>query len=109
MVKFTALYKRPENVEAFDQHYFQVHCPLAGKMPGLIKMEVTRFSSTPMGEEPPYYLQAELYFESMEDLQASMSSPQGKAAAKDIWKLAGKISTMIVGEIVEVETAVSAT
>lgn len=109
MVKLTALYQRPEDVEAFESHYFQVHCPLASKMPGLIKMECTRFSQTPMGEAPPYYLQADLFFENMDTLQASMASPEGKEAAKDIWKLAGKITTMILGEIVEVEQLASTT
>lgn len=107
MVKLTALYKCPEDSKAFDDHYFGVHVPLANKMPGLLKMELTRFHKTPMGEEAPYYLQADLYFENMDTLQASMASSEGKAAAKDIWKLAGKISTMILGEVVQVEKMVS--
>lgn len=109
MVKLTALYKHPEDVEAFDRHYFGVHCPLTSKMPGLLKIEVTRFSKTPMGETSPYYMQADLYFENMESLQSSMASPEGKEAAKDIWKLAGKITTMILGEVVEVGQATPTT
>jgi uncharacterized protein (TIGR02118 family) len=103
MVKLTALYKHPENKEAFDQHYFEVHVPLANKMPGLLKMEVTKFSHTPIGDPFLYYLQTDLYFQDKDTLDASMKSSEGKEAAKDIWKLAGKITTMIVGEVIEVE------
>ncbi|SDZ33314.1 EthD family reductase [Thermoactinomyces sp. DSM 45892] len=99
MVKLTALYRQPEEVQEFETRYFEGHVPLAEKMPGLLKMEVTRFTATPMGTQPPYYLQADLYFESEESLQASMKSPEGKAAAKDVMSFAGKLVTMIVGEV----------
>ncbi len=31
------IYKHPANPEAFDEHYFGVHIPLAKKLPGLRK------------------------------------------------------------------------
>jgi len=98
MVKLVALYKQPEDKKAFDEHYFQVHLPLAQKMPGLIKATVTRYTGTPMGTEPPYYLQADMYFENLEALQKSMASPEGKAAAKDLMSFAGKLVTMMIAE-----------
>ena len=52
MVKLIALYKQPENKEAFDEHYFNVHGPITEKIPGLQKMEVTKIVGTPMGERP---------------------------------------------------------
>ncbi|AUS07985.1 EthD family reductase [Laceyella sacchari] len=103
MVKLVALYKQPEDKQAFDKHYFEVHLPLTEKMPGLIKTKVTKFSSTPMGTESPFYLQADMYFESEEALQAAMKSPEGKAAAKDVMSFAGKLITMIIGEEAEAE------
>lgn len=103
MVKLVALYKYPEDVETFDKHYFNIHLPLTQKMPGLLKVEVTRFQETPLGEKSPYHLQAELYFENMDQLKTSMASPEGRAAAKDIWKLASNLVTMIIGEVVEDE------
>jgi uncharacterized protein (TIGR02118 family) len=98
MVKLVALYKQPEDKKAFDEHYFNVHLPLAQKMPGLIKATVTKYSTTPMGTESPFYLQAEMYFENTEALQAAMNSPEGKAAAKDLMSFAGKLVTMMIGE-----------
>jgi uncharacterized protein (TIGR02118 family) len=98
MVKLVALYKQPEDKKAFDDHYFGTHLPLANKMPGLIKTKVTKFTETPMGTEPPFYLKAEMFFENKESLQKAMSSPEGKAAAKDVMFFAGKLVTMMVGE-----------
>ncbi|MBA4601899.1 EthD family reductase [Thermoactinomyces mirandus] len=99
MVKLTALYKQPEDQKSFDEHYYQTHLPLAGKMPGLVKVEVTRYSATPMGDKSPYYLQADLYFEDKKALDDAMKSPEGKAAAKDVMSFAGKLVTMIIGEV----------
>ncbi len=42
MVKLIAFYKHPENKEAFDEHYFNVHVPITEKIPGLRKMKVTK-------------------------------------------------------------------
>lgn len=98
MVKLIALYKQPENKEAFDEHYEKVHTPLAKKMPGLKRIEITKIYGSPMGESP-YYLLAELYFESKEALNQSMQSEEGKAAAKDLMGFAGKLVTMMLGEV----------
>ncbi|MGA8942458.1 MAG: EthD family reductase [Thermoactinomyces sp.] len=99
MVKLTALYRQPEDQKAFDEHYFKTHLPLAGKMPGLLKVEVTRFSETPMRTKSPYYLQADLYFKDRQTLDDAMKSPEGKAAARDVMSFAGKLVTMIIGEV----------
>jgi len=42
-----AIYKMPADVEAFEKHYFGTHIPLAKKMPGLLKYEVSQ--GTEMG------------------------------------------------------------
>lgn len=100
MVKLVALYKHPEDKKAFDEHYFNVHSPLAKKMPGLKKLEVTRYVAAPMGGDAKYYLQAEMVFEDREALDAAMASEEGRAAAKDLMGFAGKLVTMMIGEVV---------
>ncbi|MBO8162569.1 MAG: EthD family reductase [Brevibacillus sp.] len=98
MVKLIAVYRKPEDVEAFDQHYFNVHAPLAAKMPGLIKLEVNKIYGGPMGESD-LHLIAEMYFESKEVLMAALSSPEGKAAGKDLMGFAGKLVSMHFAEV----------
>lgn len=98
MTKLIALYSRPENTADFDHHYFNEHTPLAAKMPGLRKMEVSRIVGAP-GGEPRYYLQAELYFDDMAALSAAMKSDEGKAAARNLMGFAGKVVHMMFGEV----------
>lgn len=98
MVKLIVLYKKPADPAAFDKHYFDVHAPLAAKMPGLRKMEVARCYGAP-GGEPRFYLQAEMYFDNKEALTAALSSHEGKAAGKDVMSFAGDLITMIFAEV----------
>ena len=50
-----------------------------GKIPGLKKFVAARVLGTPAGEAP-YQRVAELYFDSMDSLQAAMTSAEGQAA-----------------------------
>lgn len=101
MVKLIALYKHPENKEAFDEHYFNVHGPITEKIPGLKKMEVTRIVGSPMGGEGAYYILCEMYYESHEALKAGLRSAEGKASGKDLMGFAGDLVTLMIGEEVE--------
>jgi uncharacterized protein (TIGR02118 family) len=100
MVKFIALYKKPNDIKAFEDHYFDVHMPLASKIPGLKKIELSRITGTPMGESD-YHLMAELYFENMEACKAGMSSPEGRASGKDVMSFAKDIVYMMFAEVEE--------
>ena len=40
MAPMVVIYPTPKNVEEFDRHYFEIHVPLAKKIPGLRKYEV---------------------------------------------------------------------
>lgn len=99
MVKLVAIYKKPENVEEFDQHYNEVHAPLAAKMPGLVKLEVNQVYGGPTGESN-LHLIAEMFFETKEALQNALASAEGRAAGKDLMGFAGKIVSMHFAEIV---------
>lgn len=97
MVKLIAIYRKPEDTAQFDEHYETVHAPLARQMPGLIKMEVSKVYGTPMGESD-LYLIAKMYFENKDALTQALSSPEGKAAGKDLMGFARKIVTMHFAE-----------
>lgn len=103
--KLIALYRQPENAEAFEQRYWNEHVPLAEKIPGLRRMEVTKFDKNLMGGETPYYMMAELVFDSAEDLKAGMASEEGKAAGANIMSFAGPILTMVTSHVESRESA----
>ena len=75
-------YGQPADPTAFDQHYRDVHIPLARKIPGVVRFSIAHPS--PVGGGPAPYLVAELDFESEEAFGAGMKSPEGAAAAGDV-------------------------
>jgi uncharacterized protein (TIGR02118 family) len=83
MAQLLVLYKTPKDTAAFDKHYAETHIPLAKKVPGLRKYEVSQGA---VGGPAPtgVYLVATLTFDSMAALQAGLSSPEGQAAAGDL-------------------------
>jgi uncharacterized protein (TIGR02118 family) len=84
MAKLLVLYKKPKNNEAFDKHYASVHIPLAKKIPGLKKYEVSTGTIGTPGGPGGIHLVATLHFESLDALKAGLASPDGKAAAGDL-------------------------
>ncbi len=84
MAKLVVLYKNPKSAEAFDKHYASTHIPLAKKIPGLKKYDVSQGAvGAPTGPSGIHRV-ATLYFDSMDALKAGLASPEGKAAAGDL-------------------------
>ncbi|MBX5475599.1 MAG: EthD family reductase [Clostridia bacterium] len=101
MVKLVVMFKRPEDPEEFERLYRETHLPLARQMPGLRRMELSRFTGVPGGGDPPYYRMAELYFDSMDALNASMASEPSREAAKNLMSFAKGIVSMSIAEVDE--------
>jgi uncharacterized protein (TIGR02118 family) len=88
MAQMLVLYKTPKDPAAFDQHYVATHIPLAKKIPGLRKYEVSRGPvATPFGPSA-YHLVATLHFDDMQSMQSAFASPEGRAAGADAQSLA---------------------
>jgi uncharacterized protein (TIGR02118 family) len=83
MMRLMVLYGRPTDTDAFDRHYRDVHIPLAKKLPGLRRYTVSRGVNVAFGEDAAY-LVAELDFDDAAAMQASMGTPEGKAAGADM-------------------------
>ncbi|RPI18623.1 MAG: EthD family reductase [Ignavibacteriae bacterium] len=98
MVKLVALYRNPANAEEFEKHYTEVHMPLVEKIPGLLKTEVAMLKGFP-GQEIKYFKVTEMYFESLDSLNAGMASAEGKASARDLMSFAKDYVEMYIGEI----------
>ena len=96
MVRFLIVYDKPESPETFDRHYREVHIPLAKTLPGLRRYTISRNAASIRGGEP-YHLIAELDWDDMAALQRAFQSPQGRATAEDVAKLApdGGVRSMV--------------
>lgn len=88
MARLMVLYKTPKDKAAFDRYYFDKHVPLAKKIPGLRKYEVsTGPVVTPAGPSP-FHLIATLHFDDLAAMQKALTSPEGQAAAADVGSFA---------------------
>jgi uncharacterized protein (TIGR02118 family) len=96
MAHVVVMYKTPKDTAAFDKHYFETHVPIAKKIPGLRKYEVSQGPvATPAGPSG-FHLIATLYFDDLAAVQAGFASAEGKAAAADVQKFATGGADMIL-------------
>ncbi len=78
-VKFIVMYPRPKDIEVFEKLYQEEHVPMAvEKLAGKTKFVATKVVATPDGSPLPFYRIAEVYFPSLEALQACAQSEGGK-------------------------------
>jgi uncharacterized protein (TIGR02118 family) len=99
MIKVTLLYGHPKVSKEFERYYVEKHLPLAAKMKGVRRLELTRFRPGPDGGEPAYYRMAELYFPTEVQMQSTLRSPEGAAAVADLPNFATGGVTMLAGSV----------
>ena len=83
--RFLAVYETPADPGAFDRHYREVHIPLLRRLPGLRRYTISRDVTALHGE--PYYLIAELDWDTMADLRSAFATAEGQATAADAARL----------------------
>jgi uncharacterized protein (TIGR02118 family) len=98
MVKLVVAYNQPKDPDAFDRQYADTHIPLVQKIPNLRRFESGKVIGTPEGSPAPYYYLAELWFEGADELQASLGSAEGQAAAADVGTFATGGATVMIAE-----------
>lgn len=101
MFKVTVLYNNPEDKAAFDCYYKEKHMPLVNQIEGISRIELTQIIRGPGGSPSDHHLMAELYFSSEEQMNESMSSPEGQATVDDLAHFATAGVTILVGNTVQ--------
>ncbi len=84
MARLVVMYRTPKDPAAFDRHYFENHVPLAWKIAGLRKYEVSRGPVVTPAGASDFHLIATLHFDDMRAIQNAFASPEGQAAAADV-------------------------
>lgn len=83
MARMVVVYRKPQDVETFERHYFGTHVPLAKKLPGLRRYEVSKgLIASPFGPSEAYMI-ATLHFDDMAAIRSAFASEAGKACAAD--------------------------
>jgi uncharacterized protein (TIGR02118 family) len=98
-MKLVVLYAPPDDPDAFDRHYFEVHAPLVEKIPGLDRWESARLVAAADGGDQPFFRIVELYFADQATFQSAMGSPEGKATATDYQQIASPGSRLLVAAV----------
>lgn len=88
MARLLVMYKTPSDASAFDKHYFEKHVPIAKKMPGLRKYEVSRGAVGSPAGASNCHLVAILQFDDVAAIQAAFASAEGQAAVADLQNFA---------------------
>ncbi len=84
MARLLVMYKKPKDTVAFDRHYFETHIPIAKRIPGLKKIELSQgHVVTPAGPSN-FHLIATLHFDDLAAIQRAFASTEGQAAAADV-------------------------
>ena len=99
MMKVTVLYGHPKDPDAFENYYENNHLPLAAKMKGVDRLELTKFVAGPDGGNPAFYRMAELYFADQTAMERSLGSGEGQATVADHEKFATGGVTVLIGSI----------
>jgi uncharacterized protein (TIGR02118 family) len=83
MVRLIALFNQPDDPDAFDAHYRDVHLPIVRRYPMLREVRETKLEGVG-GRPPPFYLMTEMSFDSSSDLAEALSSEPGVESARDL-------------------------
>ena len=84
MARLLVMYRTPKNAGAFDKYYFESHVPIAKKIAGLRKYEVSQGPVVTPTWPSGFHLIATLHFDDLAAIQRAFASAEGQAAAADV-------------------------
>lgn len=97
MFHVSVCYSQPTDSAAFDDYYTNTHAPLVLKVPGLVSFTTNKCA--PLGRgEPPYYMVAQLGFDTAETMQTALISAEMAAASSDVPNFASGGATIYTAE-----------
>ena len=96
MVRLIALFDRPDDTDAFDAHYRNVHAPIVRRYPGLRDLRLTRPAAVGRSSAP--YLVAEMVFATRAELDAALASEPGIESGRDLRNFAGAGVTLFIAD-----------
>ncbi|NWF70338.1 MAG: EthD family reductase [Chloroflexi bacterium] len=99
MVKFTIIFRKPSKLEAFESQYNHF-LALVEQMPLITRRQVNSVLGSPLGESP-YYRVLEVYYDSYEHMQESLTSAAGQEAGSELRKFTLGTYQMMFADVFE--------
>ena len=101
MVKFVGLIKKKEgmSMREFEEHWQKVHVPLMLKTPGVLKYRINIVDKQEsMNPEAPIDGFSEVWFDSLESMNACLNSPEFDKIREDVPNFQRQIYRVVLHE-----------
>ncbi len=95
--RLIALYSQPEDPDAFDAHYRDVHDPIVRRYPEIREVRMTKADGVG-GRPSPFYLMAEMIFDSRAQLDAALASDPGRESGRDLRNFASAGVSLFIAD-----------
>jgi uncharacterized protein (TIGR02118 family) len=87
MAQLVVMYRTPKDAVAFDKHYLETHVPIAKRIPGLKRYEISHGPVASPAGPSGFHLVAILHFDDMAAIRKAFASAEGQAAIADVQNL----------------------
>lgn len=98
MVKAIVLFGHPFNPKVFEDYYPTAHMARVENV-SIARTEGARIVGTPDGSPAPYSRVLEMWFETMEQLEHVLGSPEANACKADLDTFATGGTTILIGVV----------
>lgn len=109
MLKLIILFYQAEDNKALEDYFYNQYLPIAVKIPGVVKIEVTQLYTDMkkvfLKQEdltPVYKILCEIYFEDFQSFEEGIRAPDGLAIADSTVKIAWELVTVVLGDVVTI-------
>lgn len=99
--KLIVMYPQPTNLDEFEQRYANEHVPMAvEKLAGKTRFVASLITNCVGGTPAPFHRIAEVYFPSMQALEACLNSAGGKETAEHAIEIStGGAPVFLIAEV----------
>jgi uncharacterized protein (TIGR02118 family) len=99
--KLIVMYPIPTDIALFEKRYAEEHVPMAvEKLAGKTRFVASKITSCVGKDKAPFHRIAEVYFPSLQDLEACLNSPGGKETAGHAFEISsGGDPVLLISEV----------
>ena len=109
MIKLVILFYQAEDNKALEDYFYNQYLPIAVKIPGVVKVEVTQLytdlKKVFLKQEdltPVYKILCEIYFEDFQSFEEGIRAPDGIAMTDSTVKIAWELVTVVLGDVITI-------
>jgi len=102
VIKLIGVWSEPNDAAGFEQHYREVHMPLAAAVPGVADLVMTR-TDRGLGGDPSFYRSIEVHFATHADFDRATSSDEWGAVLTDAGEMIERFGVTLAAGVGDAE------